>query len=84
MYIDRNTKQGDMLGKYYVLKENLKTLCCSKIFKVGDIVLVRLYSSKNRLLIIDMNTSHRSIHKVKRSSLNRVSEEYKDYQDYYG
>lgn len=82
MYIDRNTKQEGMFGKYYVLKEELKTLCCSKIFKAGDIVLVRLYSSKNRLLIIDMSTPHKSIHKVKRSSLNRVSEEYRDYQEY--
>lgn len=82
MYIDRNTKQGDMFGKYYILKEELKTLCCSKVFKAGDVVLVRLYSSKNRLLIIDMNTSHRSIHKVKRSSLNRAAEEYKDYMEH--
>jgi hypothetical protein len=82
MYIDRNTKQGNMLGKYYILKKELKTLCCSKVFKVGDIVLVRLYSSKNRLLIIDMSTSHKSIHKIKRSSLNRVAEEYKDCMEY--
>jgi hypothetical protein len=77
MYIDRNTKQGYMLDKYYILKEELKTLCCSKVFKVGDVVWVRLYTSKNRLLIKDMSDLSKGPHKVKRSSLNRVAKEYR-------
>ena len=77
MYIDRNTKQGYMLDKYYILKEELKTLCCSKVFKVGDVVWVRLYTSKNRLLVKDMSDPSKGPHKVKRSSLNRAAKEYK-------
>lgn len=73
MYIDRNVIQGDMVDKYYIFKEELKTLCCSHVFKVGEIVQVYRYSSKNRLLV---QTKTGSCHKVKRSSLNRTTEEY--------
>lgn len=73
MYIDRNTKQGDMVGKQYVFKEELSVLCCSKVFKVGEVVTVRMYTSKNRLLI----KGNRGFHKVKRSSFNRTTDAYK-------
>ena len=73
MYIDRDIVQGDMVNKYYVFKEELKALCCSKIFKPGEIVLVRVYTSKNRLLVVNKKSE---LHKVKRSGLNRTTEEY--------
>ena len=76
MYIDRNTKQGNMVGKYYIFKEELKTLCCSKIFRAGDKVHVRLYTSKNRLLVKDVSRRYRGLHKIKRSGLNRTAKEY--------
>ena len=74
MYIDKTTEQGDMVDKYYVFKEKLKARCCSKVFKPGEIVLVHMYTSKNRLLIKDKKGGY---HKVKRSSLNRTAVEYK-------
>ena len=77
MYIDRNTKQGNMLNKYYILKEELKTLRCSKVFKPGDVVWVRLYTSKNRLLVKDMSNLDEEFYKIKRSNLNRVAKEYR-------
>lgn len=73
MYIDHNTVQGDMVDKYYVFKEELGTLCCSKVFKPNDVIRVHAYTSKNRLLILTKNGAY---HKVKRSSLNRTTEEY--------
>jgi hypothetical protein len=73
MYIDRNTIQGDMANKYYVFKEELKALCCSKIFKPGEIIMVQVYTSKNRLLVVNKRSE---LHKVKRSSLNRTTGEY--------
>ena len=76
MYIDRNTKQGNMIGKYYIFKEELKTLCCSKIFRAGDKVHVRLYTSKNRLLVKDVSRRLRGLHKIKRSGLNRTAIRY--------
>lgn len=74
MYIDRNAVQGDMVGKHYIFKEELKALCCRKIFKVGEVVQVYKYTSKNRLLV---QTKTTGCHKVKRSGLNRTTEEYK-------
>lgn len=74
MYIDHNTKQEEMVGKHYIFKEELKARCCSKVFKVGEVVSVYMYTSKNRLLI---QTKVGSCHKVKRSSFNRTTEEYK-------
>lgn len=76
MYIDRNTKQGDMVGKYYIFKEELKALCCPKIFKPGDKAHVRLYTSKNRLLVKDVTKKYRGFHKIKRSGLNRTAVRY--------
>lgn len=75
MYIDRNAKQGAMVDKHYVFKEELKARCCSKVFKTGEVVLVYMYTSKNRLLI---KTNRGGCHKVKRSSFNRTTEEYKE------
>ena len=71
MYIDENAKQGSMLNKTYELTEDIKPLCCNNILKKGEIVKVTLYSSRNRLLV-DKNGS---IHKIKRSSLNRIGKE---------
>jgi hypothetical protein len=51
MYIDHNTVQGDMVNKYYVFKEELGTLCCSKVFELGEIVQVYKYTSKNRVMV---------------------------------
>ena len=76
MYIDRTTKQGNMVNKYYIFKERLKTLCCSKVFQPGDKVLVRLYTSKNRLLVKDVTKRFKGLHKIKRSGLNRTAKEY--------
>lgn len=73
MYIDHNTIQGEMIDKYYIFKEELKTLCCSKVFKLAEVVKVYRYTSKNRVMV---ETQTGSCHKVKRSSLNRVTEEY--------
>lgn len=75
MYIDRNTVQGDMVGKYYIFKEELKALCCSKIFKAEEIIQVYKYTSKNRVLV---QTKTGGCHKVKRSGLNRTIEEYEE------
>ncbi len=74
MYIDRNTKQGDMVDKHYIFKEELKARCCSKVFKTGEVALVYRYTSKNRLMIRD---NRGWCHKVKRSSFNRTTDEYK-------
>ena len=76
MYIDQNTEQGQMVGKYYIFKERLETLCCSKVFKPGDKVFVQLYTSKNRLLVKDVSNRKGGVHKIKRSSLNRVAKEH--------
>jgi hypothetical protein len=76
MYIDRNTKQGNMIGNYYIFKEKLKALCCSKVFKPGDKVHVRLYTSKNRLLVKDVSRRLKGFHKIKRSGLNRTAVRY--------
>ena len=76
MYIDRNTKQGNMIGKYYIFKKELKALCCPKIFKPDDKVLVRLYTSKNRLLVKDVSRRLKGLHKIKKSGLNRTAVRY--------
>lgn len=73
MYVDHTTVQGDMVDKFYIFNDELKALCCSKIFKFGEVVRVYAYTSKNRLLV---ETKRGGFHKVKRSSLNRTTEEY--------
>lgn len=76
MYIDLSTEQGNMVGKYYIFKEELKALCCSKVFKPGNKVLVHAYTSKNRLLVKDVSKRLRGYHKIKRSGLNRTAVEH--------
>jgi hypothetical protein len=72
MYSDPNTEQGEMLNKSYELTDDIKTLCCRRVLKKGEIVKVYKYTSKNRLLVIEKNNS---VHKIKRSNLNRVGKE---------
>ena len=80
-YILPGTEQGDMIDKYYVFKEELKALCCPKIFKVGEVIRVYSYTSKNRLLVLDKRGGY---HKIKRSGLNRTAEEYCENQEHVG
>lgn len=75
MYIDRNTEQGEMFGKTYELTEDIKALCCGHTLKKGEIVEVMRYTSKNRLLVVMKN---KSVHKIKRSNLNRAGKEIND------
>ena len=59
------------IGTKYLIKEELKVLCCSYIFKPGHVVKIFSVPSKNRVIVSKEN----SLHKVKRSSLNRTAEE---------
>ena len=57
-------------GTKYLMKEELKTLCCGYVLKPGQIVKIFDAPSKNRLIVsVGIN-----LHKVKRSSLNRTAE----------
>jgi hypothetical protein len=69
MYVDPNVEQGEMSNKVYELTEDIKTLCCKHVLKKGELVEVYKYTSKNRLLVLEKNGS---VHKIKRSNLNRV------------
>ena len=80
MYIDYDTEQGDMLDKVYELMEDIKPLCCEHVLKKGTCVQVIRYTSKNRLLIVKKNGS---IHKIKRSNLNRVGKLLEDCKHIY-
>ncbi len=62
-------KNFDYTNKTFKLTELLPTLCCPFIFQVGDIVIVFSIHSKNRLIVKKAGST--SLHKVKKSSLNR-------------
>lgn len=74
MYIDYDTEQGDMTNRVYELMENINPLCCEHILEKGSQVRVIRYTSKNRLLIETFG-KNASLHKIKRSNLNRVGKE---------
>ena len=59
------------IGTKYLIEEELKTLCCSHVIKPGQVVKIFDLPSKNRVLV----SEGISIHKVKRSSLNRTAKE---------
>jgi hypothetical protein len=59
-------------GAQYIIKEELNTLCCNHALQPGEIVEIWNVPSKNRLIIL---TDSDCLHKVKRSTLNRISEE---------
>jgi len=65
----------DYVNKKFVVKEKFTTLCCSKIFKPGEVLEIRKHPSPNRLwvTIIEGNPIN-SGHNVKRSTLNRCCE----------
>ncbi len=58
-------------GTKYLIKEELKALCCGYIFTPDEVVEIHAAPSKNRLIIANGNT----FHKVKKSALNRTSKE---------
>jgi len=74
MYIDYDTEQRDMTNRVYDLTEDIKTLCCSYILEKGSQLRVVRYTSKNRLLV-ETYGKNASLHKIKRSNLNRVGKE---------
>lgn len=57
--------------KVYILKQNLKTLCCSGELPVGQRLKISYQYSKNRVYVYDLDTGFG--HKVKFSSLRRCS-----------
>ncbi len=60
----------DYVGKLFKLTDSLPVLCCNYVpFQPGDIIEVFSVHSPNRL-IVKLEGS-KSLHKVKRSSLNR-------------
>ena len=59
-------------GTKYLIKEELKTLCCPYVFRPGETLEISRVASPNRLLVVDEGSG---LHKVKRSSLNRTSVE---------
>lgn len=67
----RDTGMNLEIGTKYLIKEELKSLCCNYVFKPGQTVKIFSIPSKNRVIVSKNN----SLHKVKRSSLNRTSEE---------
>jgi len=60
------------IGIKYIMEEKLKVLCCASILKPGEVIRIWSQISKNRLLV---RRDNGSIHKVKRSSLNRTAKE---------
>ena len=57
---------------HFVLNDTLRTYCCSKEFGPGDVIELRGQTSPNRLFVYDAS-SGTGLHKVKRSSFNRVT-----------
>lgn len=60
------------VNELFKLTEPLSTLCCDFVFQAGDNVVVFSVHSKNRLIVKKEGSG--SLHKVKRSSLNRCSD----------
>ncbi len=66
----------DYINKFFKVKESFNTLCCSKKFKVDEVLEVWKQPSKNRLWVrIRKGKPVNSGHNVKRSTLNRCCEE---------
>ena len=59
------------IGTKYLIEEELKTLCCNYPLKQGQVVKIFDVTSKNRVIV----SKGGSLHKVKRSSLNRTAKE---------
>lgn len=62
-------KEFEYEGKFFRLIEPLSTLCCSYIFQTGEVIEVVRKRSNNRLIVKTKGSI--SLHKVKKSSLNR-------------
>lgn len=66
----------EWVGRTFKVKETFKVLCCSYYLEVNDIVEVMEHYTPNRLMVVLRNGRWKSGgHKVKRSTLNRCSEE---------
>ena len=74
MYVDYDIDQSDMTNRVYELMGDIKPLCCEHILEKGSQVRVIRYTSKNRLLI-EIFGKNASLHRIKRSNLNRVGKE---------
>jgi len=61
-------KNFDYVGKTFKVETGFKTLCCAKVFKLGEILKVWKHPTPNRLYI---ETTNSSGHRVKRSTFNR-------------
>lgn len=64
-------KNFDYVDKKFKVNENFNVLCCGKIFKPGEILIVWKHPTPNRLYV---NTENGWSHNVKRSTFNRCCE----------
>ena len=69
---DINDKYKDIVGKRFKINIPEKVQCCSRILSEGSIVTVFIRNSKNKIGIKELNGW---CHKIKISTLNRISEQ---------
>lgn len=62
------SKTFDYEGKKFSVEVEFAALCCSYVFKKDEVLTVRTHKTPNRLLVVRKNSS---LHKIKRSTLNR-------------
>ncbi len=66
------------VGRTFRVKETIKSLCCSHDLEAGEVVQVYSHPSPNRLVVCLVEGEWvNTCHKVKRSTLNRCSDEIK-------
>lgn len=62
------SKDFDYDDKKFKVEVEFKPLCCGYVFKEGEILVVYIHKTPNRLLV---ETARGTFHNVKRSTLNR-------------
>jgi len=62
----------EFVDKFFKLNEELPTLCCSYVFPAGSVIRVIKEHSEKRLIVKTEGSV--SLHKVKKSTLNRCGE----------
>lgn len=77
MYIDKDCEQSNIVGKRYKVKEVMPVRCCNTIIPINDVIEICVNTSKKIVLIktIDGKAKKGAYHKVKMSTLDRVTEE---------
>ena len=62
------SKDFDYNDKKFKVEIEFNPLCCGYVFKEGDVLVVYIHKTSNRLLV---KTAGGGYHNVKRSALNR-------------